>query len=90
MSVGDPVGQNKWVVSWDLLANEKRARRLGSLWPFGMAADWSMLQRGGDLVFKIFFLVSKNKFQPGFSRVKVCDAAFEPKFVKNFKTYKIA
>ena len=57
-----------------------------------MAADWSMLQRGGDLpvVFKIFFLVSKNKFQPGFSRAKVFDAAFEPKFVKNFKIYKIA
>ena len=55
-----------------------------------MAADWPMLQRGGDLVFKIFFLVSKNKFQPGFSRAKVRDAAFEPKFVKNFKIYKIA
>ena len=55
-----------------------------------MAADWSVLQRRGDLVFKIFFLVSKNKFQPGFSRAKVCDAAFEPKFVKNFKIYKIA
>ena len=49
-----------------------------------------MLQRGGDLVFKIFFPVSKNKFQPGFSREKVRDAAFEPKFVKNFKIYKIA
>ena len=55
-----------------------------------MAADWSMLQRGGDLVFKIFFLVSKNNFQPGFSRAEVRDAAFEPKFVKNFKIYKIA